>query len=89
MVRFADAADGAVLRSLSGYRVGLWYDVEESEGVVQVIRNHNMIRRGEPVVFAFDIETTKLPLKFPDAATDQIMMISYMIDGQVIAPNCA
>ena len=32
---------------------------------------------------AFDIETTKLPLKFPDAATDQIMMISYMIDGQV------
>lgn len=32
---------------------------------------------------AFDIETTKLPLKFPDAETDQIMMISYMIDGQV------
>ena len=32
---------------------------------------------------AFDIETTKLPLKFPDSATDQIMMISYMIDGQV------
>lgn len=42
-----------------------------------------MIRRGEPVVLAFDIETTKLPLKFPDATTDQIMMISYMIDGQV------
>lgn len=34
-------------------------------------------------MFAFDIETTKLPLKFPDAQTDQIMMISYMIDGQV------
>lgn len=32
---------------------------------------------------AFDIETTKLPLKFPDAQSDQIMMISYMIDGQV------
>jgi DNA polymerase epsilon subunit 1 len=31
---------------------------------------------------AFDIETTKLPLKFPDAAIDQVMMISYMIDGQ-------
>jgi len=31
---------------------------------------------------AYDIETTKPPLKFPDAATDQIMMISYMIDGQ-------
>lgn len=34
------------------------------------------------IVLAFDIETTKLPLKFPDANTDQIMMISYMIDGQ-------
>lgn len=38
----------------------------------------------DPVVLAFDIETTKLPLKFPDAETDQIMMISYMIDGQVM-----
>ena len=37
----------------------------------------------EPVVFAYDIETTKLPMKFPDSQTDQIMMISYMIDGQV------
>lgn len=35
---------------------------------------------------AFDIETTKLPLKFPDASFDVIMMISYMIDGQV--RNC-
>jgi len=31
---------------------------------------------------AYDIETTKLPLKFPDSSFDQIMMISYMIDGQ-------
>ena len=37
----------------------------------------------DPVVLAYDIETTKLPLKFPDSQTDQIMMISYMIDGQV------
>ena len=36
------------------------------------------------MVLAYDIETTKLPLKFPDAQTDQIMMISYMIDGQVL-----
>lgn len=41
----------------------------------------------DPVVLAFDIETTKLPLKFPDADTDQIMMISYMIDGQVRIPG--
>jgi len=31
---------------------------------------------------AFDIETSKAPLKFPDQQVDQIMMISYMIDGQ-------
>jgi len=37
---------------------------------------------------AFDIETTKLPLKFPDASSDQIMMISYMIDGQVCSIDC-
>ena len=34
-------------------------------------------------MLAYDIETTKLPLRFPDSQTDQIMMISYMIDGQV------
>lgn len=34
------------------------------------------------MVLAFDIETTKLPLKFPDSAIDQIIMISYMIDAQ-------
>lgn len=43
-----------------------------------------MIEPPEPIVLAYDIETTKLPLKFPDANIDQIMMISYMIDGQVI-----
>ena len=37
----------------------------------------------EPIVLAYDIETTKLPLKFPDSSTDSIMMVSYMIDGQV------
>lgn len=45
------------------------------------------VERAEPVVMAYDIETTKPPLKFPDSATDQIMMISYMIDGQVSRPD--
>ena len=31
---------------------------------------------------AFDIETTKSPLKFPDKNHDQVMMISYIVDGQ-------
>ena len=34
-------------------------------------------------VCAFDIETTKLPFKFPDAKYDMIMMISHMVDGKV------
>ena len=34
-------------------------------------------------MLAYDIETTKLPLKFPDPTIDCIMMISYMIDAQV------
>lgn len=34
------------------------------------------------MILAFDIETTKSPLKFPDSSIDCIMMISYMIDGQ-------
>ena len=35
-------------------------------------------------VFAFDIETSKAPLKFPDASKDAIYMISIMIDGRGI-----
>jgi len=33
-------------------------------------------------VFAWDIETSKAPLKFPDATIDPIMMISAMADGR-------
>eukprot|EP00930_Biecheleria_cincta_P017416 TRINITY_DN1385_c0_g1_i1.p1 TRINITY_DN1385_c0_g1~~TRINITY_DN1385_c0_g1_i1.p1 ORF type:complete len:2608 (-),score=472.89 TRINITY_DN1385_c0_g1_i1:198-7172(-) len=32
-------------------------------------------------IFAWDIECTKAPLKFPDSAHDQITMISIMADG--------
>ncbi|GJY37416.1 DNA polymerase epsilon catalytic subunit A [Tanacetum coccineum] len=34
------------------------------------------------VRFAIDKETTKLPLKFPNAEYDSVMMISYMVDGR-------
>ena len=64
-------------------RIGLWYDVKVSPTDVQITRQMERVARADPVVLAFDIETTKLPLKFPDAAIDSVMMISYMIDGQV------
>ena len=48
----------------------------------QFTKRDDIIERPDCIVLAFDIETTKLPLKFPDANIDQIMMVSYMIDGQ-------
>lgn len=63
---------------------GLWYTVRAKGGTEPPIitRRPEILERPEPVILAFDIECTKLPLKFPDAQSDQIMMISYMIDGQ-------
>uniref|UniRef100_A0A8W7Q1J1 DNA polymerase epsilon catalytic subunit n=1 Tax=Anopheles coluzzii TaxID=1518534 RepID=A0A8W7Q1J1_ANOCL len=63
---------------------GTWYTVRcrGGEEPPVITPRPDILDRPEPVILAFDIETTKLPLKFPDAQTDQIMMISYMIDGQ-------
>ncbi|KYN13843.1 PREDICTED: DNA polymerase epsilon catalytic subunit A [Trachymyrmex cornetzi] len=62
---------------------GIWYSVKSKGNEPPIItRKEDMIEPPEPIVLAYDIETTKLPLKFPDASIDQIMMISYMIDGQ-------
>lgn len=67
-------------------RVGAWYHVSHDPAAPYVpsaiTRLPDMVDKAEPVVCAFDIETTKLPLKFPDAAFDQVYMISYMIDRQ-------
>ncbi|KAI8821881.1 uncharacterized protein EV422DRAFT_573743 [Fimicolochytrium jonesii] len=63
-------------------RVGLWYNVRAHQGSITIEPRPDKVKRADPVVLAFDIETTKLPLKFPDANIDSIMMISYMIDGQ-------
>lgn len=64
---------------------GLWYDIRCRPGGLErplITSRPDLLDRPEAIVLAYDIETTKLPLKFPDAQTDQIMMISYMIDGQ-------
>jgi len=57
--------------------------VTADAGEIRLRHLEERVARAEPVVMAFDIETTKAPLKFPDQLTDQVMMISYMIDGQV------
>ncbi|KAJ3917629.1 hypothetical protein F5877DRAFT_44306 [Lentinula edodes] len=63
-------------------RVGLWYAVSFTAGQPDFRHIAERVKRADPVVMAYDIETTKAPLKFPDQATDQVMMISYMVDGQ-------
>jgi DNA polymerase epsilon subunit 1 len=65
-----------------GIRAGTWYIVEAKHGITTLTLNEERLAPADPVVMAYEIETTKLPLKFPDATIDQIMMISYMIDGQ-------
>ncbi|TKR92593.1 hypothetical protein L596_007218 [Steinernema carpocapsae] len=63
---------------------GLWYTAvgRDTNRRPSITRNANLIDQPDPCVLAYDIETTKLPLKFPDRAIDEIMMISYMIDGE-------
>ncbi|KIH53673.1 b, exonuclease domain protein, DNA polymerase family [Ancylostoma duodenale] len=66
------------------YFVGKWYAVRDisSNRKPSVVNHPSLIDPIDPVVLAFVIETTKLTLKFPDSSTDEIMMISYMIDGK-------
>lgn len=62
---------------------GSWYTVKpRGTDAPLITKREDLLERPDPIVLAFDIETTKLPLKFPDSQTDQIMMISYMVDGQ-------
>ncbi|KAN0014469.1 hypothetical protein ACTFIU_000787 [Dictyostelium citrinum] len=63
-------------------RVGLWYTVIKNGRLTTVNELTTRVDRPDPKVLAYDIETTKLPLKFPDASIDSIMMISYMLDKQ-------
>jgi DNA polymerase epsilon subunit 1 len=72
----------AIAHRPADIRIGKWYTVEAKHGVVSMTCIEERLTPADPVVMAYDIETTKLPLKFPDAVIDQIMMISYMIDGQ-------
>ena len=50
-------------------------------GVVTLKHREEMLLNAEMRVCAFDIECTKMPLQFPNSASDQIFMISYMCDG--------
>ena len=63
-------------------RCGQLYIVKVDSSKVTLQNRVDLLQRAEVHVCAFDIEKTKLPLKFPDAEYDMIMMISHMVDGQ-------
>ncbi|CAI2378542.1 unnamed protein product [Moneuplotes crassus] len=64
-------------------RVSFWYELDiEEEKITRMTHLTEKLDKPELKIFAFDIETTKAELKFPDAQNDSIMMISYMIDGK-------
>lgn len=52
------------------------------DGFTTLERRADLLQRAEPRICAWDIETTKLPLQFPNAEYDQVFMISYMVDRQ-------
>lgn len=63
-------------------KCGVWYEILLETGAPPKFTGTDIEIQYEQVVLAYDIETTKLPLKFPLVEIDQIMMISYMVDGQ-------
>ena len=48
------------------------YEIANVEGKITLKWRDDLVDRAEPKVCAFDIECTKMPLKFPDARIDQV-----------------
>ncbi|KAF0365850.1 DUF1744-domain-containing protein [Gigaspora margarita] len=64
-----------------GYRIGQWYTVlafPQDDGAQIIMCHREDIKQcGDPVILAYDIESTKKPHKFPDSANDLIIMILH------------
>ncbi|CAH8602892.1 unnamed protein product [Dicrocoelium dendriticum] len=68
---------------------GCWYMTKCRPGLpAELIKQEDAIAWPEPVVLAFDIETTKLPLKFPDSSVDQVcQQVEDTLAQLAAAPN--
>ena len=67
----------------SDLRCAYWYEVKVSGAFIKSInRLEKKVEKSDIRVLAFDIETSKPPMKFPDAKFDSIIMISYIYEGQ-------
>ena len=61
----------------TGLRCGKWFIFSLKDRViVKMEEDRSMVAPPQLNYMSFDIETSKLPLKFPDSKIDQIMMIS-------------
>ena len=49
-----------------------WKVAVLQSGKVALERRADLLQRAEPRICAFDIETTKLPLQFPNSEHDQV-----------------
>lgn len=64
-------------------RCAFWYEVELEGSLLKGLTHlKEKLDKADLRILAFDIETTKAPLKFPDSKFDEIMMISYIIDDK-------
>lgn len=66
----------------TGIRIGYWYDIIPIDGTTlcKFVERKDIVDRPNMKIVAWDIETYKQPLKFPNADNDPIIMISMMID---------
>jgi DNA polymerase epsilon subunit 1 len=63
-------------------RCSVWYEVQLDGPLLKKLTFlPEKLDKADLRVMAFDIETTKAELRFPDSRFDQIMMISYIVDG--------
>ena len=73
-------------------RCSFWYEVTMDGPLMTDIEHlKTKLDKADLRVLAFDIETMKSQLKFPDSRFDEIMMISYVLDGKgflVTNRNC-
>ncbi|KAL4468704.1 hypothetical protein ABPG74_005207 [Tetrahymena malaccensis] len=63
-------------------RAGKWFKISFKDNLVdKIICMEDIVERPDLKYLAFDIETSKAELRFPDAKTDCVMMISLMYEG--------
>ena len=63
-------------------RAGKWYRISFRDNFIdKIICMEDIVERPDLKYLAFDIETSKSELQFPDAKVDVVMMISLMYEG--------